>query len=102
MASETTVARERSVSAANAMSEGRRSPFANEKRMQAQFGLRNRPDRFVNKKNARSFAAGAVKFNRIMHIADNDYGLKHGWYVMTPADAERMYKKTNGKFTYTR
>ena len=102
MAAETTIARERNVSTANVTSEGRRSPFANEKRMQAQFGLRNRPERFVNEENARSFAARAVKFERIMHITDNDYGLIRGWYALTPADAERVYKKTNGKLTYTR
>lgn len=100
MAAEIYTAHERSITASNAIGGGRRSPFENEKRMQAQFGLRNRPERFVNEEYARSFASKANKFNRVMHITDNEYGLSHGWYVMTPADAERIYKRTNGKLTY--
>lgn len=100
MAGEVTTARERRVSASNAISGGKQSPFANEKRMQAQFGLRNRPERFVHEEYARSFAAGAKSFNRIINVTDNAYGLKNGWYVMSPADAERVLKKTNGRLKY--
>ena len=69
--------------------------------MKELFGLRNRPDRFTQKSLAKSYSSGTVKPSRVVVVENNnDYGLQKGYYVTTPADAERVLRKTQGKITY--
>lgn len=72
----------------------------NEERLQKMYSLKYRPDRFVHKENAFSFAKGCVKPQRVVFVDENLDGIEIGWYVVCPADAERLHKETEGLITY--
>ena len=74
--------------------------FSNERRMQRMFGLRYRPDRFTRKATAESFARGCTKPHYVVFVDENPDGIIEGWYVVCPADAERLHRETEGLITY--
>ena len=74
--------------------------YENEKRMQAMFGLRHRPERYTEKDTARFALSHYVKPHRIVYVDENPMGLIEGWYIVCPADAERLHRETEGLITY--
>ena len=85
---------------ANKMNIMRKIDFTNEKRMQRVFGLRYAPDRYTSIENAKKGLKFYVKPHRIVRVNENPMGLTIGWYVVCPADAERLHKETEGLITY--
>lgn len=76
------------------------SVFANEKRLQKVFGLRNRPERFSNKENAISFASRGTKSQMVVYLDENPDGFIPGYYVVYPVDFSRLEKNAEDLFTY--
>jgi len=72
--------------------------FANEKRFQAVFGLKNRPERFTKRENVLSSIRHSVIPQMIVIVDENPDGFIPGYYLMTPADASRLEKQTDGLF----
>ncbi len=72
--------------------------FANEKRFQAAFGLKNRPERFVKRENAISSIRHSTIPQMVVIVEENPDGFIPGYYLMTPADASRLEKQTDGLF----
>lgn len=76
------------------------SVFANEKRLQKLFGLRNRPERFSSKENAISFASRCIKSQMIVYLDENPIDLIPGYYVVCPADYSCLEHEAEGIFHY--
>ncbi|MGM9686928.1 MAG: hypothetical protein ACI3YI_12015 [Bacteroidaceae bacterium] len=74
--------------------------MANEKRMQAIFGLRHQPERYTTFERAKSALSHYVKPHRIVIVNENPMGLIEGWYIVCPADAEMLHRETEGLITY--
>ena len=70
--------------------------FYNEKRMQKLFGLRQRPSRFISRENAIRFAKGCTTLHIVVFVDENPDELISGYYVVCPADAEKLQRETDG------
>ena len=74
--------------------------FANEKRFQSTFGLKNRPERFQKRENARLYLFREVVTSEVVAIVEeNPDGFIPGYYIMTASDASRLNKQSDGLFT---
>ena len=76
------------------------SVFANEKRMQQMFNLKNRPERFSDRGRALRFAKNCTKAQFVVYLDENPAGLIPGYYVVYPVDFSRLEREAEGLFTY--